>query len=138
MNECCIVKFDAEEVRSEYLREWLNLLCNTERRYRKFMDNFFNNNNLFHSACKYQKYLREEEGRGKDIQINHIQNAIDSGDLNKLNMILEELFIEPIDKEAIKYFVSMVREEGTELADLINLHKNDKERGFWLTVKKLK
>jgi hypothetical protein len=136
MNEFCSNKFDSKEVRSEYLREWLNLLCNTEKRYRKFMDNFFKASNLFHSACMYQKYLREEEGRGTDIKLDQIQYAIDNGDTKTLGVIFQELFIEPIDKEAVKYFVKLVQNEGLEVHDFISLKKNNRERSFWLTVKK--
>lgn len=137
MGKSCTNKFAEEEVKSEYLREWLNLLCNTEKRYKKFMDHFIDNGHLFHSACQYQRYLRDEEGRGREIQVNHIQSAMDKGDLSALNNVIEELFIEPIDREAIKHFVRVMEKDDVELHDFINLYKSDRDRGFWLTVKKL-
>jgi hypothetical protein len=130
-------KFDEENIRSIYLRQWLNLLCDTEPRYEKFIDQFMDDGNMFHSACKYQKYLREEEGRGTDIKLDHIEKAIEAGDLNSLNVILQELFIEPIDDREIDYFVNLVEKEEISAGEIYNLHKNDRDKGFWLTLKKM-
>lgn len=129
--------FDEENVKSAYLRDWLNLLCNTKPRYEKFIDQFMDDGNMFHAACSYQKYLREEEGRGKEIKLDHINTAIENGDLNTLNFILQELFIEPIDNNAIDYFISLIEKEELEPGDIYKLHKSDKDRGFWLTLKKM-
>jgi hypothetical protein len=137
VKDCMNIKLDFEEIKSEYLLDWLNLLCNTDKRYKKFIENFLEKENIFHSACRYQKYLREEEGRGREIKTSQIHEAIKKKDINTLNSIFQEIFIEPIDNEAIKYFMNYTEMEKFKVDDLIKLHKKDKDRGFWLTLKKL-
>ena len=128
--------FSAEKIRSQFLIEWLNLLCDTESRYKKFQEMLLDNEDLFHSACKYQRYLRNVEGRGKDIDIDLIQEAADNGDYNTLHKIFQEIFIEPIDNEAIRYFINLTTEKKIVIYDLINNHNYDDERCFWLVLKK--
>lgn len=130
-------KFIEKNIKSVYLREWLNLLCNTKPRYEKFIDQFMDDGNMFHSACSYQKYLREEEGRGKDIKLDEIENALSNGDITKLNVMLQELFIEPIDNYEIDYLIDLIEREELKVSDIYDFHKSDKDRGFWLTLKKM-
>ena len=129
--------FSTQKVRSEFLIEWLNLLCDTESRYKKFRELFFDAGDLFHSACKYQRYLRNVEGRGKEINIDYIQDAVDNGDYDTLQRAFQEIFIEPIDNEAIKYFINLTKEKRLMICDLLNIHNDDDERCFWLVLKKM-
>lgn len=137
MENCISNKFGFSQIKSEYLVDWLNLLCNTDYRYKKFIDHFLEEGNLFHSACRYQKYLREEEGRGKDIKVSNINEAVENKDIRSLNNIFQEIFIEPIDNEAVGFFIDYVKEKKFAVDDFINFHKNNIDKGFWLTLKKL-
>lgn len=128
--------FDEEDVKSIYLREWLNLLCNTKPRYEKFIDQFMDDGNMFHAACSYQKYLRDEEGRGLNIDCDQLELAVRDGDMDEITRILQELFIEPIDSHEVDYFVELVEKHEMNVKDIYELHKNDHDRGFWLTLKK--
>lgn len=130
-------KFEVDNIKSGYLRDWLNLLCNTKPRYEKFIDQFMDDKNMFHAACLYQKYLREEEGRGKDIKLEQIENALGIGDMETLNVMLQELFIEPIDNNEIEYLIKLIDDEELKVSDIYDSHKYDKDRGFWLTLKKM-
>lgn len=131
------IKFNVESVNSEYLRDWLGLLCNTEKRSKEFIDNFLDDKNLFDSAFRYQRYLRNEEGRGKEITIKHLKKAIEEEDLKTLTKLLQEMFIEPIYSDAVNHFFNLVKRQNHQINDFIKLYKSDKDRGFSLTIKKL-
>lgn len=129
--------FSTRKIRSEFLIEWLSLLCDTEIRYKKFQELFLDTEDLFHSACRYQRYLRNVEGRGKNIHVDYIQEAVDNDDYETLHRTFQEIFIEPIDNEAIKYFINLVKGKKLVISDLLNFHNNDDERCFWLVLKKM-
>jgi hypothetical protein len=137
MDNSFFYNFNFENKKSEFIMDWLNLLCDTEGRLNKFTEKFLDIHNVFHSACSYQRYLRSEEKRGQNIQIHNIQQAVTLKDLVKLKAIFQEMFIEPIDNEAIKYFIKMTEEKKMVINDLVNLHNIDEEKSFWLILKKI-
>jgi hypothetical protein len=137
MDNSFLSNFNFENEKSEFIMEWLNLLCDTDDRLNKFVEEFLDTHNIFHSACNYQRYLRSEEKRGQNIQIGNILQAVAIKDLVKLKSIFQEMFIEPVDKEALKYFMKITEERKMVINDFIDLHNMDQEKSFWLILKKV-
>lgn len=136
MNQVIATVSKFEDIKSQYLRKWINILCNTEARYSEFVDKFLDNNNIFYSVSEYQRYLRAK-GEGNKVDIVDMQKAVDIGDVITLNYMFEDLFMEPIDREAVSHFMSLAKQEKLKLTDIIDYHKKDQDRGFWLTIKKV-
>ena len=137
MGNSFLYNFNFENEKSEFIMEWLNLLCDTDIRLNKFIKDFLDTHNVFHSACSYQRYLRREEKRGQNIQICNILQAAALKDMVKLKLIFQEMFIEPVDKEALKYFIKITEKRNMVINDIINLHNLELEKSFWLILKKV-
>lgn len=136
MNYGNIEAYNFEEIKSEYLKRWLNILCNNEVRYNEFVSKFLNKNNVFLSVSEYQRYLKASRD-SKAFNLEGMQEALDNGDEKTLNYLLEELFMEPIDCEAVNRFMKLAKDERIRLNDLISYHQKDQSRSFWLTMKKV-
>ncbi|MCX7923761.1 MAG: hypothetical protein N3B21_17390 [Clostridia bacterium] len=81
---------------SRYLKRWMKLLCNTEEYFDLFVSSYLDVYDLEHSLFEFQSYLKAT-GRGKEITTMQVKQCIAQKDKSKLKVLLEELFLIPID-----------------------------------------
>lgn len=102
---------------TNYLKRWLNILCNTKEYYRIFIGSFLDNTDLESSIFEFQAYLKYI-GRGQDISIDQIKNSIDKRDNKQLKILLEELLLIPIDNIEVVKVLNIT--DYTDLKDFID------------------
>lgn len=79
----------------------LDFVCDTPELREKFINDYLGKGfSILSDIENFRKYLRDVEGRGKNITLMDLQECISNGDLKKsnwtrLNYLLKELYLKP-------------------------------------------
>ncbi len=94
------------ELKSDFMENWYNLLCNTPEREREFLEKFYRDDKwLFGQLGDYRKY-QMQQGRGKDITAEDLIFATTKKELIDL---LEEVFLYPITGTDMFYIAKYLK-----------------------------
>ncbi len=112
-----------------YLKRWLNILCNTEEYYAKFVNSYMDITDLEYSMFEFRNYLKHI-GRGQDITIGQLQESIKVRDKTELKALLEELLLIPVDnKEIMKVLKIKSYAELQDFIDKTKVYSNNRYAG---------
>jgi len=106
---------------NEENQSWLNLLINNEEDSDIFEENFYNMISPMDGILRFREHSLEKTGGGQNLTANEIDKAMKHKDKPRLTEILSQLFLEPITKSEIIYYIDSV---GISTDDLILLHNN--------------
>lgn len=76
--------------------EIANYLCSDDKSYAVFINRFIDLQDIWKSIIKFRKYLRDEIGRGQNINADTLKKLIDRDDYTALKDVLSELWLLPI------------------------------------------
>ncbi|HHV25976.1 MAG TPA: hypothetical protein GXX63_02130 [Tissierellia bacterium] len=120
-----------------YNKKWIKIL--TEGKMEKEEEFKEINNNAITTPLAIMEYRQKlmNEGRGQDFTREEII-ALNNLDINVMQKILEEMFLEPIPKSHIEYFYESATKRGYKdvkeaLTELYDRHQIDKNNRF-LTI----
>jgi len=89
------------KINTGYIRECLNLLCNTDELIDLFTEKFLDTKDLWFSIGSFQTYLKST-GRGRGITAEQLQDSVNRKDYAQLKELVEELLLAPIDRETLE------------------------------------
>lgn len=120
-----------------YNKKWIKLL--TEGKMEKEEEFKEINNNAITTPLAIMEYREKQmlQGRGQDITREEMI-ALNNLDIDVMQEILEEMFLEPVPKSHIEFFYESATELGYQdmkeaLSELYDRHKIDKNSRF-LTI----
>lgn len=83
-------------IKSDFMENWYNLLCNTPEREKEFLEKFYRDDKwLLVTLSKYRKY-QIQQGRGRDITSEDLMFATNKEELINL---LQEIFLYPVEEK---------------------------------------
>lgn len=110
---------------------WIDLL--TENRSDKRVEFYCQTQDSISLSLAVMKYRRVlmNKGRGQDITLEELQNA----NSTELQELLQEMFLELVSEEDIKYFYESATRRGYKnttdaIEELYKRHKEDKDARF--------
>ena len=89
------------ENNTRYIRECMNLLCNTDELIDLFIERFLDTKDLWFSIGSFQTYLKST-GRGQDITAEQLQDCANRKDYTQLKELVQELLLAPIDEATLE------------------------------------
>ena len=120
-----------------YNKKWIEILTEGKKEKEKEFKDI--NNNAITTPLAIMEYRQKlmNEGRGQDFTREEII-ALNNLDINVMQKILEEMFLEPIPENHIEYFYESATKRGYKdmkeaLAELYDRHQIDKNSRF-LTI----
>lgn len=133
--------YDEDEIVSidfTYNKKWIEIL--TEGKMEKEEEFKEINKNAITTPLAIMEYRQKLmlQGRGQDFTREEII-ALNNLDINVMQKILEEMFLEPVQKSHIEFFYKSATERGYKdmkeaLAELYDRHQMDKYTRFMTIV----
>lgn len=99
-----------------------NMLCHSDENYEEFMNTYYDEDNIVSSIDAYKKYIKSTRQNERDI-IKKLNLAIVNKEWASLWLMIQELFIEPVDEYHMNKIISMV-ESGINAQDIYAWYKS--------------
>lgn len=100
--------------------KWLELLLDGSNT-KEFNHILSKSKTLLFALCKYKKILRQRDGRGI-VPYTLIETAYRDKNVDRLHILLSELFLEYYTTEEISEFLELMKETDTTMAEVYDRH----------------
>lgn len=86
----------------------INFLANTDRLASIYLEQFYSTKDLFFGEFEFRNYLREVEGRGKEVTAVSLQICIDNENWREFHHQVQELFLQRFNYGCIERFRKLI------------------------------
>ena len=94
------------EFKSNFMKKWYDLLCNTNEREKEFLKKFYRDDKwLLGQLGDYRTY-QMQQGRGRNITAEDLMFAMSKEELINL---LQEIFLYPVEEYELTYIAKYIK-----------------------------